>query len=284
MASQRRKKKSHRLYALVVILLGIAIIVISFLLLFYVQKIEVQGNEYTEDSAIVESVQEDRFSSNSLYLLIKYRFMKHDMPGSLTSMKVSLKNPWTVKVTVKERPIIGYFYEDENYAFFDKEGVVILKGREMAMQVPCIEGVDFSGTELYKPLKVKSEKLLEAILNVAQEVADYEPAPDRIVCTDEGIDLYFGSVRVMLGTDITTEKMAQIAPILAKLEGRAGTLHLEKFESDSTKITFSVEQPEEDGQTDTAGDAGEEEGTDDSYDDSGYGDGDYDDYDGEEIY
>lgn len=245
MARKRRKKNSHRLYALIVILLGIAIIAISFILLFYVQRIEVKGNEYTEDSVIIESIQKDQFSVNSVYLLVKYRFLEHETPGSLSSMKVSLKNPWTVKVTVKEKPIIGYFYEDENYAFFDKEGTVVLKGREMVVQAPCIEGIDISEAELFQPIKVKSEELLEAILNVAQEVGNYELTPDRIVCTDEGIDLYFGNVRVMLGTDINAEKMAQISPILAKLEGRTGTLHLENFESDSATITFSAEQPAE---------------------------------------
>lgn len=280
MAKQRRRKKSHRVYALVVILLGIAIIVATFLLLFFVQKIEVKGNEYTEDKVIVESVQEDRFSVNSVYLLIKYRFMKHDMPGSLTSMKVSLKNPWTVKITVEEKPIIGYLYEDENYVFFDKEGTVVLKGREMVEEVPCIEGIDISGTELYEPLQVESEKLFNAILNVAQEVKNYEPTPDRIVCTDEGIDLYFGNIRVMLGTDITTEKMAQISPILAKLEGKAGTLHLENFVSDSNTITFTVDSPEDDDQADAEEESEETDDYDDdySYEDGYYEDG-YDNYD-----
>ena len=42
----RKRKKSYKLYALTVIVLGIAIIVMSVFLLFYVQKIEVTGNEY----------------------------------------------------------------------------------------------------------------------------------------------------------------------------------------------------------------------------------------------
>ncbi|MDO4311469.1 MAG: hypothetical protein Q4C52_00105 [Eubacteriales bacterium] len=282
--AKRRRKKSHRLYALIVILLGIAIIAATFLLLFYVQKIEVKGNEYTEDKVIIESVQEDRFSFNSMYLLIKYRFAKHDVPGSLTSMKVSLKNPWTVKITVQEKPIIGYLYESDNYVFFDKEGMVVLKGREMIAEVPCIEGIDIGKTKLYEPLQVKSEKLLKAILSVAQEVENFELKPDRIVCTDEGIELYFGNIRVMLGTDINTEKMAQISPILAKLEGRAGTLHLEHFESETNSITFTADSPAEDSEADTADEpSGADDGGDDVSSDDGYSEESEDDdyYDGE---
>ena len=105
---RRRRKKNHRVYALVTLVLAIAIIVIGFGLLFYVQKIEVSGNDYTENEMITESMQKDTLSFNSVYLLVKYRFLKHDTPKSLDSMKVSLKSPWTVKVTVKEKTIIGY--------------------------------------------------------------------------------------------------------------------------------------------------------------------------------
>lgn len=247
MAKPKTKKKSHRLYALIVILLGLAIIAMTVLLLFYVQKIEVKGNEYTSNDTIIESIQEDQFSFNSLYVLAKYRLKKPEIPGSLSSMKIGLKNPWTLKVTVQEKPIIGYLYEADNYVFFDEEGTVVLKGREMIEGTPCIEGIDISKAELYKSLNVESKKLFQAILDVAKEVKNYELTPDRIVCIDEGIALWFGQIRVLLGTDINTEKMAQIRPIIDKLEGKSGTLHLEHYESGASTITFREETFNEDG-------------------------------------
>ena len=65
---RRRRKKNHRVYALVTLVLAIAIIVIGFGLLFYVQKIEVSGNDYTENEVITESMQKDTLSFNSVYL------------------------------------------------------------------------------------------------------------------------------------------------------------------------------------------------------------------------
>lgn len=247
MEKEKTKKRSHRLYALIVILLGLAIIAMTVLLLFYVQRIEVKGNEYTADEVIVDSVQSDQFSVNSLYLLVKYRFQEPELPGSIKSMKISLRNPWTVRVTVEEKPIIGYLYESDSYVFFDEEGTVVLKGREMIEGTPCIEGIDISDAELYQPLNVDGEKLFQAILDVAKEVKNYQLTPDRIVCTDGEIVLWFGQVRVMLGTDINTEKMAQISPILAKLEGKSGTLHLEHYEDGTNTITFTAESFNEDG-------------------------------------
>ena len=244
---RRRRKKNHRVYALVTLLLAIAIIVIGFGLLFYVQKIEVSGNDYTENEVITESMQKDTLSFNSVYLLVKYRFLKHDTPKSLDSMKVSLKSPWTVKVTVKEKTIIGYLDEGSEYAYFDKDGKIVHKSTELRDGVPGIEGIDAGSTKLYQKIKVKSNKLLQAILNVAVEVKNYNLTPDRIVYEDDGINLYFGDICVQLGTDITTEKMAQISPIIAKLEGKSGVLHLEYYENDSNVITFS--EPSEDNTT-----------------------------------
>lgn len=253
---RRRRKKNHRVYAFVTLILAIAIIVIGFGLLFYVQKIEVSGNDYTEEKTITETMQKDTLSFNSVYLLVKYRFLKHDTPKSLDSMKVSLKNPWTVKVTVKEKAIIGYLDENGEYAYFDKEGKIVLKSTELQEGVPGIEGIDASSTKLYQKIKVKSDKLLQAILDVAVEVKNYNLTPDRIVYEDDGINLYFGDICVQLGTDVTTEKMAQISPIIAKLAGKSGVLHLEHYEDDSNVITFSEESAE-----DTSEDTSSEDGS-----------------------
>lgn len=288
---KKKKRKSHRLYALIVIILGIAIVAASIYLLFYVQEIEVKGNDYTENKVILESVQKDKYSVNSLYLLIKYRFREYEVPGSLTSIKIGLKNPWTVKVMVKEKPIIGYIMEEDNYVFFDKAGTVVLKSRELREGIPGIEGAKAGETKLYKTLKIKDEKLLKAILNVAQEVKNYNLQPDRIVCAEDGIELYFGSVRVVLGMDVTTEKMAQITPILEKLEGRAGSLNLRNFKDETNVIAFTADPPEDTGEEEgedssdddgsndyTGGDYSDDYADSDYSSDDYYGDGDYDDY------
>lgn len=56
------------------------------------------------------------------------------------------------------------------YAYFDKDGKIVHKSTELRDGVPGIEGIDASSTKLYQKIKVKSNKLLQAILNVAVEV------------------------------------------------------------------------------------------------------------------
>ena len=55
MGKKGTKRKSHRLYAFVVLLLAAAILALGVLILFYVQEIEVDGNEYCTDQQIARN-------------------------------------------------------------------------------------------------------------------------------------------------------------------------------------------------------------------------------------
>ena len=111
MGNQRPKKKQgnkkngkkHHVYAVIVLLLAAAIIIIGGILLFYIQEIEVSGNEYCDSQEIVNCVQNDKLSDNSLYVVAKYSMGKGTVPKCLDSLKVRMKNPWTLQITVKEK-------------------------------------------------------------------------------------------------------------------------------------------------------------------------------------
>ena len=94
-----------------------------------------------------------------------------------------------------------------------KESSEVLEG------VPCIEGLDVSGAELYQSLENGDEAVFQSILEVTQQVREFELSPNRIVCSNGDIQLWFGEICVLLGDNITSDKMAQISPILANLEG-----------------------------------------------------------------
>lgn len=237
-----RHKMSHKVYALVVMVLGLVIILLALFLLFYVQTIEVKGNEYTDSQEIIDTVKEDPFSINSLYLLYKYDLKGTEIPGNLESMDVTLTAPWSVRVNIKEKKILGYVKDGDTNYYFDKDGVVVREDTQAMIDVPCIEGLDASGAELYKPLENESRELFQSILKLTRLVKEYSLSPDRIVCSSDDIHLYFGQVCVMLGDDITQDKVAQISPILEKLDGRQGTLHLEHFETEGSAVTFKPDE------------------------------------------
>ena len=63
---------------MIVLLLAAAIIIIGGILLFYIQEIEVSGNEYCDSQEIVNCVQNDKLSDNSLYVVAKIFYGKRN--------------------------------------------------------------------------------------------------------------------------------------------------------------------------------------------------------------
>ena len=241
---KRPKKKSHKVYAFFVLLLGCVIIGVTFFLLFYVQKITVSGNEYTTDQEIIESVRSDRYSVNSLYILGKYALEKGEVLPCLEQMKIRMKAPWSLKVTVKEKPIVRYIRNGENYDYFDKEGMIVFESLTLLEGIPYVEGIDVGEIKLYQYLKSDDTRIFEQILETSKEVAKYGLTSAKIICEGDEICLDIGSIRVCLGKNVSAEQIAQIPPILEKLGDRAGNLHLENYSETAGTITFEAAETE----------------------------------------
>ena len=137
---------------LVIILVCIAMI--TFLLLFQVRKIEVSGNQYLSRQEIADWVQDDNWSSNSLYVMIRNHLMNHELLPAMEEANVTMKNPWTVKVTTKEKRVAGYIVSGDECIYFDKDGIVLAKTKELWDGIPCIEGLEVKKVQLYKELPV----------------------------------------------------------------------------------------------------------------------------------
>lgn len=234
---KKQKKTGHTVYAFTVLILGIVIIVMSFLLLFHVQTIEVSGNEYVNSSEIGESVQKSSKTKNSLYLLGKNWLGKIEYPKAIVSAKIHMKTPWSIKVKVKEKQITGYTVMDKEYVYFDEKGMVLCKSPVLIEGIPCIEGIS-ANAELYKKLPVKEKRLFSNIDVMLNALHKWEINPDRIVSEGANLTIYIGKVCVTLGSGNMTEKVSQLPPILKKLEGKAGTLDLRHYGEATETITF----------------------------------------------
>ena len=237
-----KKKKSHRLYAAVVLILAAAILVLGILILFYRQAIEVSGNDYCTEQEIVNIIQEDKYSINTIYVVVKYAAGYGEKLPCLESMKVGMKNPWTLKVTVKEKQIVGYVKEGKKYFYFDKNGMVVYESNVLRKGLPSITGVEVRNIQLYETLECDNAQIFEEILETSKEVKKSNLNPDKIVCEKNQIYLYIGKVRINLGNSVSSEQVAQIKPIMEKLGEKEGTLHLENYSEDRTTITFDIEE------------------------------------------
>lgn len=235
---QVKRHKIYRIYSLVRMFLIIIVAAATFFLLFAVRKIEVTGGEYANQKLITSWYSADPMSGNSIAFMIKYKMGKVDAPPYLDGAKVSMKNPWTLKVTVKEKKMVAYAAVGTENVYFDKDGLVVLKKNDIIEKIPCIEGLDIKKAELYSELDVGDKDIFQGIQEVAESLSDNELVPDRVVCSGSEIMLYFGNISVQLGSNNFADKIGQISPILERLNGQEGILHLEHFGQGTNVISF----------------------------------------------
>lgn len=226
--------------AAVLITIGAVIV-----LLFWTKEIKVEGNSYYSENTITSWIQRDRFSKNTLYVLMKYNFMDADLPSGVERMHVSLKNPWTVVVQVKEKELAGYVDYDGAYLYFDREGIAVIRTKKIQRGTPYIEGLPFEEEKVRigAKLPVEDDSIFDKIVEVSKNLKKNELSPDRISCTDGNIQVSFGGIQVMLGSGNYEEKLQQVPPILEKLKqlysDPSGILHLEKYDTDTESIRFT---------------------------------------------
>ncbi|MEG0721907.1 MAG: hypothetical protein RR446_09195, partial [Lachnospiraceae bacterium] len=94
---QQKIRMKYRIYAGAALIMAAAVIVAVVFLLFRVQKIEVMGTEYSNSTQVVKWIQEDRFSQNSLYLLLRDKVSPRAIPPYLEEVHIRLKTPWIVQ-------------------------------------------------------------------------------------------------------------------------------------------------------------------------------------------
>ncbi len=241
----KRKKKSrfgYYLYAVTTLILMIAIILTSAFILTYVQKIEIDGLKYGTEEEILSCMNEDPYTINSIYTYWKYKSGGFTFPENIKTAKMSFNAPWELKITVEEKPIVGCILVGQNYVYFAEDQTVLRKGSEVMEGIPVVEGLQIGKIELLKPLQIQNEKVFSYIINISKEIQTNELKPDRIVWEEESMNLYFEGVKVQLGKTNFDEKVVQLPPILAELEGQQGVLHMEHYSDVSTSISFEKEE------------------------------------------
>ena len=224
----------------ILVLLVLALLAVGVISLFKIRKVEITGNSFYSAREIQERIITDRYTENSLYLYLKYKYFNKEEIPFVDKIEVSLQGPGKVKIRVYEKSVIGYVtYMGSNF-YFDKDGVVVESSVDVKEDIPCISGVRFTSLAMYQKLAVEDDKIFSRILNITQLLKKYELSPDKIEFgTDLTLALYFGDVKVALGSSGDLEnKMGRLHDIYSDLEGLSGTLHMENYTVDSKFISF----------------------------------------------
>ena len=231
-------------YFLLAFLGALCIMAVAAFVLCRTRGYVIEGNSYYSDNTIRTWIENDKFSYNTLGILAKYNLTDAELPAGVEKLHVSLKNPWTVKVTVEEKEMAGYVTQEDTYLYFDGEGTVLIQSKKLIEGVPYIEGLEYDAAKaaVGSPLPVEDDGIFGRIVELSRNLKKYGLTPDRVSCADGDIKIYFGIVEVLLGTGDYEVKLQQVEPILEKLAElypeTAGTLHLENYKSDSDSIRF----------------------------------------------
>ena len=117
MIKEKRKKERLLKKLLIGILVFIVLIVIAIFIIvnvFVVNDVEIEGNELYDEQLITDTVLNDEYSWNSLYVLLKYSFVDIKDVPFIDTMEISLINPQTLNIKVYEKgifdgcPMCGY--------------------------------------------------------------------------------------------------------------------------------------------------------------------------------
>lgn len=239
---RKAKKRKRILYMLFVLLVVIVISILIIWKVFTVRKVVVEGNTHYSAEQIQKFALSDEYSWNSLYVALKYRFLKVKEIPFVDSMEVSLKNPHTIEITVNEKGMIGYLYIPtiNQNAYFDTDGFVVETSKETIAGIPRVEGLDCDQVVLYEKLPIKDEHILKSLLGATRSLQKNEVIPVKILFDEKGkISLDYGSIQVLLGnSDNLTQKIQRISYILPSLSGKKGVLHVENWTENTTNIIF----------------------------------------------
>ncbi len=249
MIREQRRRKKRRKIGLIIFLIFVLLVALAALVVwkvFTVKNVEVEGNELYSSEQIEQLVLDDEYSWNSLYVLLKHRFVDMGEVPFVDTMEVSLKDPHTVRISVSEKGILGCLYIDSigQYAYFDKDGFVVETSAEEIPDVPKVTGVNCEEVVLYEQLPLERGEVLKDLLNLTQMLKKYDLLPQEIHYDDKLMPtLTYGGTRVVVGSDdYLSQKVVRLSAILPQLSGLSGTLYLDTWTPDTTDIVFERDE------------------------------------------
>ncbi len=211
------------------------------LLSFTVTNVYVEGNQHYDAAEIRRIVENSWYGDNSIFLFLKYRGRSITDIPFIEKMDVDVVDRNTVRITVYEKKLAGYVDYLGCYEYFDKDGIVVESSNIKTEGVPLVTGLSFDHFIMYEPLPVKDDSVFHLILNITNLLNKFNIITDKIYFDkNKKITLYFGDVRVGLGTEaLLEEKIQRLDAILPQLEGKSGYLEMGSYDKGNQNFTFT---------------------------------------------
>ncbi|MBQ7077667.1 MAG: cell division protein FtsQ/DivIB [Lachnospiraceae bacterium] len=242
--------KGGLLLKILIIFVGVIIVLVALFIGVYfgceIKTVTIKGNTIHDDEAVKRTILNDEYSFNAVFVYLKYKFNKPETMPFIDEMEVSLKSPTHIEIRVYEKKIIGYLYVEATgqYAYIDKDGVVVELSTEELPELALIRGIPVKDVVLYEALKTDNRNMYKNLLTITLTLSKYDVMPEVInFSSSRDIELIYGGVTVELGeAKYLNDKIVRLVEILPKLDGMTGVLHIEDYSEKNTDIIFEKDE------------------------------------------
>lgn len=224
---------------------GIAIILIGALFLIIMvcplKEAEVTNCTLYDDKFIEETILNDKYSVNTVYVFVKNAFLPVKNIPFVDHYRVTMLSPNKIRIDVTEKKLFAYITSDSGeYVYFDDDGTVLEISDRLIEGVLPIMGISCEGASVGGKLPVE-ESTLMGILTLLKNLKKYEIEAENFYFDERGnltynvsrISVVFGSV----DKDVA-DKVLRLSAILPKISDEKGILHMEDYSEEQTDIIF----------------------------------------------
>lgn len=231
-------------WTLIVAGLVIGLLVIIFGA-FRLRDVEVIGNYYYSSDDIKQMILKGPLGHNTLFLKYKYMGPQRELLPLIEEVDIDLESPYKIVIKVYEKDMIGYLQKDGEFLYIDKDGILVEKTMVPIKNMMSMEGVEVSDALLYKKVKTAQPNQMQYARQINEMLKNHKIKPDRLIFDVQKMTLMYQDTRIELGSaDYLQEKLTVLVSIFDKIEGQAGTLHMEEYTNITKTVTFEkAEEP-----------------------------------------
>ena len=216
-----------------IVIASVLAVIVFCAIFFRIKTITFEGNTFYSQSVMQEMFQENYLEKNVLTFWVLDKLSLTPKPEFVREYEVTYPSPNEVHIKLYEKTIVAGIAYNNQYIYFDKDGMVLKSTSEALKDVPLFETKTLTTFTIYKKVQMENEELLGQILNLSNLFQHYEVTWDKVEFTENNeAVLYSDDVKVLLGKkDNYDEQISALASFLetAKKQGGRGEIDMRNY-------------------------------------------------------
>jgi len=226
----RTKKK---LFVTAVSLVIVLILFVYIVLHYKINEVHVTGNEIVSQEDIISNYTSGPFGNNKLVVMAKDRLEAFEEIPFVRDYDITFEKDGSMNIHIYEKALVASFYFMGQYAYFDKDGVILETSSEQVDELPCIQGVDFLNFAMNTKIELKNEDQIKMILDITELIKHYSIEAQTIRFDNNlEITLCCNGINVLLGKQESyDQRMASLSEVLAQVKDKdiKGTIDMRNY-------------------------------------------------------